>query len=50
MTPDEIDAAIHELMKYEDWDNNAYLIMRLYRKDKKQMLVSLAAHKNKLEK
>ena len=50
MTPDEVDAAIHEMMKYEDWDNNAYLIMQLYRNDKKQMLVSLTAHKIKLEK
>ena len=41
---------IHELMKYEDWDNNAYPIMQVYRKDKKQMLVALTAHKIKLEK
>ena len=50
MTPDEVDAALRELMRYEDWDNNAYLIMQLYRKDKSQMLTALTAHKNKLEK
>ena len=50
MTKDEIDEAIHEVMKYEDWDNNAYFIMQLYRKDKKQLLIALSAHKIKLEK
>ena len=50
MTPDEIDGAIHELMNYEHWYTNAYLIMQLYIKYKKQMLVALKAHKNKLEK
>ena len=50
MTPDEIDGAIHELMNYEHWYTNAYLIMQLYRKDKRKMLVALMQHKNKLEK
>ena len=50
MTRDEVDQAIHELMKYEDWDSNAYFIMQLYRKDKKQLLVALSAHKIKIGK
>ena len=50
MTPDEVDAALHELMRYDYWDNNAYLIMQLYIKDKNQMFIALTAHKNKLEK
>ena len=50
MTKDEIEEALEEVMDFEDWDNNAYFIMQLYRKDKRKLLIALSAHRIKLEK